>query len=66
MRTTRTCTQHENPEVSINTGYPDMQDINAGSPGVLETNNPSDIEKESILMSQQATLTKHADSRITI
>ena len=31
---------HDNPEVSINTGYPDMQDINAGSPGALEKTIP--------------------------
>ena len=55
--------EHENPEVSINTGYPDMQDTNAGSPGALETNDPSDIGKESILAPQQATLTpQHADT----
>ena len=34
---------HVNHEVSINTGYPDIQDTNAGSPGALETNTPSDI-----------------------
>ena len=55
--------KHVNPEVSIKTGYPDMQDPNAGSPGALETNTPSDIEEESILTPQQATLTpQHADS----
>ena len=40
-----------------------MQDTNAGSPGALETNDPSDMEKESILTPQQATLTpQHADT----
>ena len=55
--------QHENPEVSINTGYPNMQDTKAGSHRALETNNPSYKEEESILTPQKVTLTpQHADS----
>lgn len=42
--------QHENPEVSINTGYPDTQDIDTRSPRTLEIDNSPDKEQESISM----------------
>ena len=47
--------QHDNPEVSTNTGYPDTQDTNTGSPGILETDKSSDKEQEIISTSQQVT-----------
>ena len=64
MRTPRTCHNHSMRTLRLAlTQSTSMQDINTGSPGTLEINNPSDIEQESILTSQQATLIpQHADS----
>ena len=43
--------------MSNDTGYPDPQDINTGSPGNSDSDNPSDTEQESISTSQQETST---------
>ena len=52
-----TQSQHDDPEVTNDTGYPDTQDINTGNPQNLDPNKPSDTEQGSIPTSHQETLT---------